>query len=123
MPPLEDPDMWHEYSELEELGIHFPAVTQARVTQTLSQFVQCAPTLLSTADPMRNIETQQDTVDSQGQKEDQNTGSSPSTVDTNGRTTMVIMDGRARMYGMRAFGPVAPWVLARRLAGLLRLAL
>ena len=87
MPPLEDPDMWHEYSELEELGAHLPAVTQARVTRTPSHIVQYVPTLLSTADPMRNIETQQDTVDSQGQREDQNTSSSPSTVDTNGRTT------------------------------------
>ena len=87
MPPLEDPDMWHEYSELGELGAHLPAVTQAGVTRTPSHIVQYVPTLLSTADSMRNIKTQQDTVDSQGQREDQNTSSSPSTVDTNGCTT------------------------------------
>ena len=87
MPPLEDPDMWHEYSELGELGAHLPAVTQARVTRTPSHIAQYVPTLLSTADSMRNIKTQQDTVDSQGQRGDQNTSSSPSTVDTNGCTT------------------------------------
>lgn len=87
MPPLEDPDMWHEYSEFDEPDVKLPAVTRARVTQTLSHLDQCAPALLGTADPTRNIGTQQDTADSQGQKEDQNTGSSPSTVDTNGCTT------------------------------------
>ena len=86
MPPLEDPDMWHECSEFDETETFLPVEIRARVIQTLSHLNQGAAAPLGPADTTQSVATQQETDGEGKQREDQNTGSSPPAVNTNGYT-------------------------------------
>ena len=86
MPPLEDPDVWHEYGEFNETNAFFPIEILARITRTLPHFNQCTAAPLSAADSTRSVESQQETDSVGMQRENQNSGSPPPAVNTNGHT-------------------------------------
>ena len=92
MPPLEDPDEWHEYGEFNETNAFFPIEILARITRTLPHFNQCTAAPLSAADSTRSVESQQETDSVGTQRENQNSGSPPPAVNTNGHTNTTQQD-------------------------------
>ena len=88
MPPLEDPDMWREYSKFDAAEAFLPVEIRAKVVQTFLHLDQHATAPPGAVGLAENGTTQREPDSEIEQQENENNGSSPPVVNMNSRINM-----------------------------------